>query len=442
MIYEVAIMNYLFYYFPQSSYSTSLVISIFLTGMGMGAYITYKYKNFGAKELVIFQALIGVYAFFILARAIDILDMANGWGLWATAILLIIPISVCLGTVFPLTTRLTKVDNEIGDLYTLDLLGGVVGTCLAGFILIPTFGNNITILSAACISISTIPLIVKKRRVILTIFLIGGVGFTLYQTSAGESLQSTPDAILYIGNTEFYEYRGRAYEQDSQYGLVEINESVLWINKRPQCYVGQGMEPQYAYEMSQLINKTNTKEVLMIGLGCGKSAAVILSETNASIVILEINPKVVEVNKKITNILEDPRIELIKIDGWNYMRANKKKYDVIVVEIEDPLAVSSSGFYTVEGFKLMKSNLKDRGVLVFYGFIMPPDIEDELERNYVSVLVNTAKTSFKNIYDGGGGTVWATDQNLGMKELESKRAGVSTLEDNVIASIFQEKEHR
>lgn len=99
------------------------------------------------------------------------------------------------------------------------------------------------------------------------------------------------------------------------------------------------------------LKKTDAK-TLNIGLGCGLTLSQLLSRTSKTVDVVEINPKVVEANKVMTDVLQNKRVNLIVDDGLKYLRQNNLKYDAILVDIEEPIMAHSSGLYTVDAFKI------------------------------------------------------------------------------------------
>src|SRR5262249_49781082 len=72
---------------------------------------------------------------------------------FALAAAILMPLTLCLGAIFPVvvkvaSTRLEAVGRSVGTLYSANTLGAIVGAFLAGFVFIPLFGVEKTLIFA------------------------------------------------------------------------------------------------------------------------------------------------------------------------------------------------------------------------------------------------------------------------------------------------------
>ena len=374
LIYEVVVTNILFFYFIESSYSLATVLSVFLFGLGAGSlgiyYLPIKYQR---KNLFGFlQLTIGVYAFFVLTNLEKIIQNISTSGTFFTSIILLLVPTICLGASFPLASKLFNKENSVGLIYSADLLGAIIGSLIAGFILIPIYGGKFTIIIGCGLNLlSSFILFSKKLKVIPIVFIIGFL--LLFPTN----------------NTNEYDYYS-----PSPYGLIKVRDETLFINEREQCSTRYGndaserMMVNYALEP---INKTNL-EVLNIGLGCGLTVERAL-DFGAYVDIVEINPKVVEANKILANTLKKDNIHLILDDGLNYLREDIKQYDSVLIDIENPEVAHSSNLYTVEAFKLVAFSLREKGTFALWNY-------EKLGNNeFKDIIYYSLKEAFPYVYE-------------------------------------------
>ena len=155
---------------------------------------------------------------------------------------------------------------------------------------------------------------------------------------------------------------------NSPYGTVKVQNNTLFINTREQCSLSYPEDASerllVEYALEPLDGRFN---VLNIGLGCGLTLEKCL-EYDADVDVVEINYQVVLANKVMTNVLTNPRTNLIVDDGLNYLRHNKKKYDSILIDVENPSIAHSSNLYTVEAFKIIKDSLTERGTFALWNY--------------------------------------------------------------------------
>lgn len=170
LIYESIWSHYLKLFVGHAAYAQTLVLAVFMAGMGLGAWIAAKlgarmHKLLWAYALV--ELIVGLFALGFHTVFVQAVDWANASLLpltcgadgacasqWALAALLILPQSVLLGTTFPLMTggvlRLAPSlpGRKLALLYFLNSAGAVAGVLVSGFVLIPQAGLPGTLLVA------------------------------------------------------------------------------------------------------------------------------------------------------------------------------------------------------------------------------------------------------------------------------------------------------
>ncbi len=175
LIYESIWSRYLGLFVGHSAYAQIIVLTIFLGGMSLGAWATSR-RSERLKQPLLAYALIeltiGGIGFIFhdvfvgsTALAYDSIfpHLAGSPVLltvvkWSIASALILPQSVLLGTTFPLMSAgvLRLVRHQPGRvlslLYFANSLGASAGVLFAGFYLLPTFGLEDTLLTAAIIN--------------------------------------------------------------------------------------------------------------------------------------------------------------------------------------------------------------------------------------------------------------------------------------------------
>jgi len=190
LIYESIWTHYLKLIFGHAAYAQSLVLSIFMGGLTIGAYLASRFNpkiNNPLLAYAVVEAIIGVFALFFhdifllsqellfdhLAQTIDSNILFNGFK-WSFGILLILPQSILLGTTFPLiTSALLRLSprapgKKISLLYFNNSFGAAAGALISGFYLIQQFGLPGTILTAGLINLSIafiIILIIKTTTI-------------------------------------------------------------------------------------------------------------------------------------------------------------------------------------------------------------------------------------------------------------------------------------
>ena len=143
----------------------------------------------------------------------------------STIILFFIP-SLCMGIITPIILKLKLNNLEMagkvsGKINAIATMGGIVGTFLGGFILIPNIGSSNILFVLTIILVCLIPLvnfkIKEKSSIFVVIIIISSlIAFNIYK----QKNELEGNKVLEIKDSEYVSY-------DTQYGRVIIYNSIL-----------------------------------------------------------------------------------------------------------------------------------------------------------------------------------------------------------------------
>ena len=418
LIYEVVVTNLLFFYFIRSSYSIATVLSVFLFGLGLGSLLIYFLLNKIKNKILLFsilQIFIALYAFFVLTNLTEIIPKVSTFGTFATSFAVLLIPTIFLGAIFPLAGSIFKKKDKdiIGLIYSYDLFGAIIGTLVAGFILIPLYGANVAIIFGAVLNIFSALLMFSKKLKIIPVLVLAVFLITFPKSEGANEYQ-------------FY--------SNSPYGVVKVQNHTLYIEEREQCsmYYDEAASERLMgkYALKPL---GNDLDILIIGLGCGLTLEECL-EYDVEVDVVEINYQVVLANKVMTNVLTDPRINLIVDDGLNYLRHNEKKYDSILIDVENPAIAHSSNLYTVEAFQIISNSLKEDGTFALWNY-------NAGWNRYLDILYYSLKEAFPYVYSYSDSNVFlATKQKLNQKEYVPRGPyEVNTIDRNLLTQVYLDR---
>lgn len=144
-----------------------------------------------------------------------------------------------------------------------------------------------------------------------------------------------------------------------------------------------------------MVTHPNPKEVLVIGGGEGGTVREVLKHnTVVKVVMVDIDEEVVRVSKEYipqlsSGAFDDKRLNLIIGDGREYLEKTRDVFDVIIIDVTDPLPEGPSYLlYTKQFYELVKEHLKPDGIMatqatsVFYS------------RKSYTLIYNTLKSVF------------------------------------------------
>lgn len=408
LIYEVVVTDVLFFYFIESTYSLATVLSVFLFGLGAGSLLIYYFSPKIKNKKLFFgflQVAIALYVFFVLSNIKDIVAKISTLGTFVTSFAVLLIPTLFLGAIFPIAGAIFKKEKKdiIGLVYSSDLSGAIIGSLVAGFFLIPVYGAKFTIFFGGFLNIFSAFLIFPRKYKLIPIIL------------------AVLLVIASISGVFAIEEREHEFYSPSPYGVVELRDNLtsLWINEREQCaltYPEDTSERKMAdYAIEPLQGEDEEKEklrVLNIGLGCGLTLEQALKH-DTEVDVVEINPKVVMANRLMTDVLKDERVNLIVDDGLKYLRESDKEYDIILIDIENPLIAHSSNLYTTDAFEIINNSLSDKGTFALFSY------DDETSQKYSDVLYYSLSEHFDYVYQNFGFFL-ASKQKLDYEEYVPK----------------------
>lgn len=173
LIYQVIWTRLLVFVFGATTFASSTVLAVFMGGLAVGSLIAGRYADKIKNPFLWYGILEGIIAGwavltpYLLDAAIPLYKvMWQSFHLsilpfsllrFAVVALILLPPTACMGATLPLlsrfvTTSLSVVGERVGTLYAINTLGAVVGSMLAGFILLPALGLQFTTFIAAGIN--------------------------------------------------------------------------------------------------------------------------------------------------------------------------------------------------------------------------------------------------------------------------------------------------
>ena len=124
------------------------------------------------------------------------------------------------------------------------------------------------------------------------------------------------------------------------------------------------------------------RDVFVLGLGTGVTAAAIARYPVKQIDIVELEPSAAKAARLFDSytrkVLDDPRVHLIIGDGRNRLLGMPKQYDVIVSDPSDIWVAGTGSLTTLEYYRIVAARLKPGGIFaqwVHTHALQPEDLE-------------------------------------------------------------------
>jgi spermidine synthase len=289
----------------------------------------------------------------------------------------VLPPTLLLGAAFPLALRLAAgaehVGRELGSVLALNTFGGILGTLLTGFVLVPALGLVRALTTLALLAAGVGALAAFRGAAVH-----GATRWLVLAMAAGSLLVAklTPrDHLARLlpaaKNGKLVEYR------ESAGGTVAVIEAGSPAHRFRRLYIdgvsnsGDAM-PSLRYMRLQallplMIHRGEPRSALVIGLGTGITAGALLTWPGLEHrVAAELLPAVVSAAPRFSGnfgAAASPKLEIRMRDGRRELLRSTQHYDLITLEPPPPSARGVANLYSTDFYRLAGSRLAANGLL-------------------------------------------------------------------------------
>jgi len=305
-----------------------------------------------------------------------------------------------LGMAFPWIIDDTDNARRWGILYTLNTLAAIVGSISAAWILLPSIGFARTAwLAGALVAISGIIASPSRKRVALIVLSLAAL-VTAAALQSGASRIYAQGSQRFGGNRkgkllELYEgpmSTVSVTEYDNGERRLLIDGSSASAQAGPDA-VNYSHYMRWTGRLPMILNP-DPKNVLIICFGTGQTVNAVRRENPKSIDVVDINPDIFKLAHNFPaneDVLSDPKVKHIVMDGRAYMRRIQKTYDVITLEPMPPTQAGVNNLYSKEFYEFARNRLSAHGTIAqwlpFYS--VPPKYAASIAKTFHDVFPNS-----------------------------------------------------
>lgn len=404
--FEVAWARLLAMVMGSSVYAFGTLVVVVLAGLGTGSALYSREQRtaeghqraFAFRECwIALTAALSVIILpripFLFVRYFPLFRDAFGWQIAAhfavAAMVALIP-SLLFGATFPaavgsLGGSADRLGRTIGTAYAANTIGTVCGAWLAGFVLIPAVGLRVTILVGVLATIiagasvwwrvraprlQRLPVLVPAVAGLLIVVLLpawprevfaAGLGFFAPRYGIGEAFEDI------VGRMRLLYYRDGISTTVS----VDETDQILYYRSNGKTDASSDA-PDTANQLLlghlPMLLHPAPREVFVLGLGTGMTAAAVARYPVERIDIVELEPAGAEAarffDRYTRKVLDDPRVHLDLGDGRNRLLALPKQYDVVISDPSDIWVAGTGSLATLEYYRTVRARLRPGGVFV------------------------------------------------------------------------------
>ena len=376
LAYEILWTRFLSLLVPNTTYTYTITLATILIGIVLGnllvngLLLNKTWQLFALAVFMILGALIVAFTL-LLPTSFWSHIYANqpiSKTLLSSVILLFIP-SAFSGATFPLLFNMLRNNGQdtkqsVGGIMSINTLGGIIGSLLTSFVLLPLLGMHFVLCLITGIGLLggvAVLLSIKSLRFCyhswwLSIVCIGIWGLIVFLSPTNlpqDYLEAKECLIDFIeGRHSFIS----VVKDDSGETSLQIDR--MWQGQKTKGY--QIM----AAHIPMLLHQ-RPEDVLCVGLGSGQTASRFLYYGISSLDCVDIEAKLPRILKKHfeADWLLDKRVRYISEDGRSYMANTLKAYDVISIEVGQIFRPQVAPFYSREFYQTVKAHLKPDGIV-------------------------------------------------------------------------------
>lgn len=435
-------------------YTFSIILAVFLTGLGIGSSIgSFLARGaaetggerprvlLGGCQLLLTAAI--AWTALMLAQSLPYwpIDPTLSPSPWfnfqldlVRCVWAILPATILWGASFPLALAAVTSPGQdagrvVGGVYAANTIGAILGAAGASLLLIAWLGTKdsqrvlIGLSAAAAFLTFVVPLWRFRGRLLvgtsaaLEIRIVGTVGLAastgLAAWSLARSVPEIPGQLVAYGRS----LPKRLDQAEVLYMGEGMNASVAVTrltdgtrNFHVSGKIEASTEPQDMRLQRMLghlpaLLHPRPRSVLVVGCGAGVTLGSFVPHPDVErIVLCEIEPLIPQVvahhfAEENYHVLDDQRLEVVYDDARHFVRTAPESFDIITSDPIHPWVKGAATLYTKEYFELCKRHLNPGGVVTQW----VPLYESDLD------TVKSEIATFMEAFPDG--TIWSNDLN-------------------------------
>jgi spermidine synthase len=350
-------------------------------------------------------------------RSLEILGFAGlalGWAV--VAMLVVLPAAFVAGVQFPMMIALLGkgvdgVGRQTGLAYAANTAGGIAGSLLGGFVLLPTIGalgcwrgvvallivlgltaaaiaarsRNLDGRLAVAVGLATGALLLLRATGPTALFRHSPIGVGRIPAE----MTSSPNAWRSWVNAE---RRGILWEEDGVESAVALSHRAglaFVVNGKVDGHIRADAPTQVMSGMVGAILHPEPKSALVIGLGTGSSAGWLGAIPELTRVdVVELEPAILRVARDCAvvnrDVLDNPKVKVVIGDAREVLLTTRAKYDLIFSEPSNPYRAGIASLFTVEYYGSVLDRLEKGGL--FLQWVQAYDVDSRTVKKIFATL--------------------------------------------------------
>jgi spermidine synthase len=374
---EIVWFRILVQFLPATSYAFTMMLGTVLAGIAIGSALASRALTRPRDWSTLLGLTMGATSVAVLTSlAVLAATYAAGWrtsGVAQGSAVAILPSAILMGFAFPIALALwtrprdpsDSIEREVGTVYAANVVGGIAGAVLGGFVLLPWLGSRGALIACAGLYLATsVVLLVARRRRLAAVAVVG-----LFVVAA----RAVPDPF----DAALARRHGRGerifWKEEGIQTSVSIHTHAFrgWL-----MYLNGLHQASDAPEMVRLhrlighlamVLHPRPPRALVVGLGGGATPGAV-SQHDTEVLVVELSDTVrkgAEFFKHVNyDLFARPNVRFRLDDGRNFLALSDERFDVVTADLIQPIHAGAGNLYSREYFRLVHRAVADDGLVL------------------------------------------------------------------------------
>ncbi len=386
--------------FGATVYTFSIVLAVFLIGLGIGSSVAASWARRLARPSVWlgWAQLASVLGMVWSAHALsNILPYwppsdAGAVSIWAVfrvdflrAVFAILPAPILWGASFSLALAASGEEEAdqgdvVGRLYAANTVGAIAGALVTSLVLVRWLGSQhaqqvMTLVASAGGAVLLLTGVTNRRLLVVR------ASAVLATVLLAAAVAPLPGVLVAYGR-HAANWVGRAHEiiyvGEGMHASIAVSRTEDGVLNYHNAGKVQASSQPADMRLQRMLGHLTTlipekpRKVLVIGCGAGVTAgAVSVSPAVEQVTIVDIEPLVPQVARAYLgsvnhDVLKNPKVRVIADDARHFLLTTTETFDAITSDPLDPWVKGAATLYTKEFFEVARQHLNPGGVMTLY----------------------------------------------------------------------------
>jgi spermidine synthase len=410
--------------FGASVYAMSIIVAVFLTGLGIGSTIgsllcrTVKQPRVALGWCQLLGACAIAWSAYSLSASLPYwpINPSTTSSVWFNfqidldrAFRALLPPTLLWGASFPFALASVRFERQdagrlMGAIYAANTVGAIAGAVGASLLLIKWIGSQRAEQLLIGLSVAAgLLILLQGRRTLVSsaaAVLVAALMISTVPPVSKVLIAYGRYASTWVGKSDII------YAHEGLNSSVAVSDfaggarTFHVAGKIQASNVPRDMRLQRMLGHLTSLTAAHARSVLVIGCGAGITAgAVSIDPSVEQTTIVEIEPLVPQAAsayfaRNNFDVIHNPKVQVRIDDGRHYLLTSKTRFDAITADPLDPWVKGAANLYTREFFETVKQHLNSGGVVTMYIQLFETNLD----------AVKSAVATFFEVFPNG--TIW------------------------------------